>query len=66
MSKRIGILDRKKKEKIIVKRVHDYLFCEKDQSLECVHCLYRINDKDVKNHYIKNMFTTLQKHSNQK
>lgn len=45
---KIGILDRQKKEKVIVSRVHDYLLCTKHNDLFCGHCLYCLNDKDVK------------------
>jgi|GEM_PF-2375209 len=45
---KIGILDRKKREKVIVHRVHDYLYCEKAKHLYCGHCLYCLTDKDVK------------------
>ncbi len=46
---KIGILDRENKEKVIVQRVHDYLFCEKDHDLECFHCVFcLLSDKDVK------------------
>jgi len=47
--KRIGIFDRRNREKVIVKRIHDYLFCEKDKHIECDHCTFCLNDKDVKN-----------------
>lgn len=47
-SKKIGILDRQNKEKIIVSRLHDYLFCKNDKDLFCGHCIYCLNDKDVK------------------
>lgn len=47
-SKKIGILDRQNKEKIRVSRVHDYLFCKKDNDLFCNHCVYCLIDKDVK------------------
>lgn len=47
-SKKIGVLDRENKEKIVVQRIHDYLYCEKDKHLYCGHCLYCLNDKDVK------------------
>jgi len=46
-SKKIGILDRENKEKVIVQRVKDYLYCEKDQSIECDHCVFCVHDKDV-------------------
>ena len=46
--KKIGILDRRNKEKISVSRVHDYLFCKKDNDLFCNHCVYCLIDKDVK------------------
>lgn len=45
--KKIGILDRSNKEKVEVQRVVNYLYCEKDKSLECHHCLFCLNDKDV-------------------
>lgn len=46
--KKIGILDRQNKEKIVVSRLHDYLFCENDNDLFCGHCVYCLIDKDVK------------------
>ena len=46
--KKIGILDRKNKEKVTVRRVYDYLLCEKDNDLACYHCNFCINDKEVK------------------
>ncbi|MCH8833392.1 MAG: hypothetical protein IIA81_03775 [Thaumarchaeota archaeon] len=47
-TKQIGILDREKREKVTVQRVHDYLVCDKDNDLKCSHCNYCFNDKDVK------------------
>lgn len=45
---KIEILDRKNKEKVIVKRVHDYLLCKKDNDIACLHCNFCQNDKEVK------------------
>ncbi len=46
---KIGILGRENKEKVMVQRVNDYLFCEKDHNLECDHCIFcLLSDKDVK------------------
>lgn len=46
--KKIGILDRKNNEKIVVRRIYDYLYCDQHEHLVCTHCLFCFNDKDVK------------------
>ncbi len=46
--KKIGILDRKNNEKIVVRRIHDYLYCDQHEHILCGHCLFCFNDKDVK------------------
>ncbi|GFN40548.1 MAG: hypothetical protein YK1309IOTA_1950003 [Marine Group I thaumarchaeote] len=45
---KIGILDRKNKEKVTVNRIHDYLLCDKDNAFGCMHCIFCLNDKEVK------------------